>query len=101
MAPKRRNSKYVVEEEEPEEVAAPAEEEPIDESLLKTAASECIAEGIGLTEATVREEASFTIVAHDGRGEQMEEGGDPFFVSIRGAHCRRSNSDFLSALNQL
>ena len=44
----------------------------------------CRAHGAGLQMATVRQQATFTIDAHDENGERCARGGDAFFVAIRG-----------------
>ena len=70
----------------------PEEVEEVDESFSTTrrttCASQCIVEGSGLRASTVRQPATFTIVARDQYGDNMEDGGDPMFVSIRGCGLR-------------
>ena len=53
-----------------------------------TVPSRCQVSGSGLTEATVRQEAFFEITAFDERGKRRDEGGDAFFVNIRGCGVR-------------
>jgi hypothetical protein len=53
--------------------------------------------GDGLSTATVREVAEFSIIAHDANGKPRVTGGDSFFVAVRGgSHVRarvRDNED--------
>lgn len=55
---------------------------------IKTVAAQSRVHGKGLSEATVRQQASFTIEAHDAYSQQRMSGGDPFFVMIRGCGVR-------------
>ena len=90
MAPKPRDRRNAV-------IALPlppGSEPPREREVVEEVAdTECKASmskviGSGLTTTTVRQEATFTIEAHNGRGERKEEGGDAFFVSIRGCGVR-------------
>ena len=63
-------------------------EEPVEEPVGPSAASRCRVSGNGLSNATVRQEASFTIEAFDESERRKDEGGDAFFVSIRGPGTR-------------
>lgn len=56
----------------------------------QTSASKCKIDGDGLRTATVRQMAAFTITACNEEGEQCSEGGDTFFVSLRGAGRTRA-----------
>ena len=47
--------------------------------------AECRVSGTGLHESSVGHPAEFTIEARDAKGNQRSEGGDQFFVAIRGA----------------
>ena len=89
---KKKATEVVVVEEEPEpEVREPTQraieangglplERPFD-----TAAVECKVTGRGLEEVAAGHQAEFTIEAYDGTGGRRAEGGDAFFVAIRGA----------------
>ena len=57
----------------------------------ETSASNCKVEGEGLSVATVRQPATFVVTAHDATGEQRSEGGDTFFIAIRGASRVRAH----------
>ena len=75
-------------------VVTGAEEAATDSS---TDAGYCIVSGDGLSTATVREVAEFSIIAHDANGKPRVTGGDSFFVAVRGgSHVRarvRDNED--------
>jgi hypothetical protein len=53
-------------------------------------ASQCRAEGDGLSRAIARQQATFTVVAADASGLKLEYGGDVFRVDIRGASAVRA-----------
>jgi hypothetical protein len=74
-------------EEEPESESESESEEEASEGAL-TVASCCRVEGQGLRAATVRESNTFTIVACDENGRRQVQGGDTFFVNIRGGGVR-------------
>ena len=52
---------------------------------ITTCAARCRAQGDGLSVATVRQQASFTVNACDAEGEPVQQGGNIFFIAIRGA----------------
>ena len=54
-------------------------------NLFDTAAIECVVYGDGLQRAAPMHAAEFTIEARDATGALRPEGGDAFFVAIRGA----------------
>lgn len=50
-----------------------------------TSAAQCKVAGDGLSVCRVRQTASFKVTAFTENGEQQQQGGDIFFVAIRGA----------------
>ena len=50
-----------------------------------SSAEQCQVSGRGLSIATVRQLTTFTVTAQDSDGQPQTEGGDTFFVAIRGA----------------
>ena len=59
-------------------------------NLFDTAAVECQVYGDGLEQVAPMHTAEFTIEACDATGQRKPEGGDSFFVAIRGASRVRS-----------
>ena len=57
----------------------------VPENIFDTCAVECKVYGDGLTAAAVRHPSEFTVEACDATGRRRPDGGDAFFVAIRGA----------------
>ena len=68
------------------EAAAPAGAESY--TGTAAAASQSMIEGSGLSQAIVRQDNTFRIVAHDAQGRRRVSGGDAFFVCVRGCGVR-------------
>ena len=58
--------------------------------LDETCAVECRASGRGLSEASTRQPAEFLIEAYDAAGRRQQQGGDAFFVTVRGVQKVRA-----------